>query len=888
MLLINCSPAKKHSLDSIYEQFRNPPAEDLPVVYWFWNGDMNPDTIRQQLVRMKKSGTVSGAVIMAWEGLSIDYLSDEWFDRVKFACGEAKKNGLKIWLYDEIRWPSGHAGGHVLRENPNLRARCLAQEIHKISGSKNVAIDLPEKTVAVVVSRRENGRVKITSWGDWSKEKNGAQFRWQAQDGDWRVHVFYEEQCQFKPSFLEGGYVDLLNPQVAEKFIELTHERYFQEMPEYFGSVVEAIITDEPGLYCNLKPFMINPGAVPFTPDLFDKFYEKKNYDLRRYLPALWENIGDETAAVRADFYDFLAKQFGESYLQPLQNWCAEHDIQLNVQPVHEETMKYDAFLQGDYFQVMQYSDLQGCDEVYHWDKSNLTPKLASSAAHLMGKKYVYCEVFGAYGWDLSLSKMKAISDWLFVRGVNRLQLSGFYFSDDNSNWRMEVPPSLFYQNTQWKYLKYFTDYVQRLSTILSQITPDPQIALYRPNLSLRALLSVIDEAEADSLDRKFNELANHLFDSQLDFNFVDDQTLISRAKIVSRTGKCPLLRVTAGKGKMDFKIVLVPFAMVMYEGAFAKIQEFENQGGKVFWFGDSVNFLLKNKNSSPRGRVRVLSEPLVGKNYFQDKKNLVKKIKEKIITDVFVRPENSAINVLHGTVAGAEVYFVCHRDSSFWQGTVSLRAVGVPEFWNAENGTRNIAKNFQTENGRINVALNLAPFGSALIVLLPVDSNPNQTTTPIAARKIEIGKQWKFSPMDGSFPEEIRTIGSWTERQVFDKQKAKAHPHFSGTGVYRQSLDLPDSLFATGKKLVLKINDVRDIAEVWCNGALVGVRCWQPFEFDVTRFVRKGKNEMEIRVTNTPANRYMLVPQNYLFGEKWGKVMASGLVGEVSLVIKF
>ena len=74
---------------------------------------------------MARSKTVGSVCILGWEGLEIEYLSQEWFDKVKYACSIAKKLGLDIWLYDELRWPSGHAGGKVLETNPEYQAKCL-------------------------------------------------------------------------------------------------------------------------------------------------------------------------------------------------------------------------------------------------------------------------------------------------------------------------------------------------------------------------------------------------------------------------------------------------------------------------------------------------------------------------------------------------------------------------------------------------------------------------------------------------------------------------------------------------------------------------------------------------------------------------------------------
>lgn len=39
---------------------------------------------------------------------------------------------------------------------------------------------------------------------------------------------------------------DILNPEAVAKFIELTHDRYYEELKEYFGNTIIAFFTDEP------------------------------------------------------------------------------------------------------------------------------------------------------------------------------------------------------------------------------------------------------------------------------------------------------------------------------------------------------------------------------------------------------------------------------------------------------------------------------------------------------------------------------------------------------------------------------------------------------------------------------------------------------------------
>jgi len=646
---------------SLYNHFQNPPAKFLPVVYWFWNGEISQQGIREQLELIKHSGTVRGVVIMAWEGLRLDYLSEDWFQKVSYACSVAKQLGLKVWLYDEIRWPSGYAGGKVLEMKPELYARCLAREEHRRSGSDSLSLSIPPTTVAVVVAKiADQDRLDGSSLTDMTSHCQQDKFVWYAPEGNWSVNIFYQDSCQFQPTFLGEKYVDLLNPELARTFINITHEQYFQRMPEFFGNVIEAIITDEPGFYCNLKLFNLNPETIPYTPLLFSKYIEKNGYDLKPFLPALWCDIGEKTIAIRTDFYEFIAWLFQQSYLKPLQDWCGQHNIALNIQPAHEETMKHSTIMQGDYFKVMAYSDLYGGDEVYNWDKSAITPLLITSAAHAAGKRDAYCETFAAYGWDLSLEKMKAITDWLFVRGVNQLQLSAFYYAMNDGSWRMEVPPSLFIQNTLWQYLPKFTDYIRRLSLVLSSSQPITKIAIIRPNNTVRARLSLLDETLADEIDQRFIQLSNELFNRQVYFLYLDEETLIQQTALHSASD-VPYLQLVDGDEQHRFELLILPDAEVLHESSYERIRQFFQNGGAVLAFGERLNYLKTDKGMVQQFYASGLAaeKKYYGDWIYNDVDSLAALIHQRIVPDVIVSPSSPQIHYIHTTGVNEDFFFV-------------------------------------------------------------------------------------------------------------------------------------------------------------------------------------------------------------------------------------
>ena len=92
--------------------------------FWFWNGDQQEDELIRQIGMVHASGC-KGIAIHARRGNRTPYLSDRWFALIRLMCGEARRLGLKIWIYDEDGYPSGNAGGRVQQADPDFIQQSL-------------------------------------------------------------------------------------------------------------------------------------------------------------------------------------------------------------------------------------------------------------------------------------------------------------------------------------------------------------------------------------------------------------------------------------------------------------------------------------------------------------------------------------------------------------------------------------------------------------------------------------------------------------------------------------------------------------------------------------------------------------------------------------------
>ena len=83
-------------------------------------------------------------------------------------------------------------------------------------------------------------------------------------------------------------------------------------------------------------------------------------------------------------------------------------------------------------------------------------------------------------------------------------------------------------------------------------------------------------------------------------------------------------------------------------------------------------------------------------------------------------------------------------------------------------------------------------------------------------------------------------------------------------TGCYSTTVKLKTE---AGKRYVLDLGDIRESARVVVNGQDCGTLFCVPFRVDITKQLKKGKNTIDLYVTNLPANRISQMDRE---GKEW------------------
>ncbi|MBP1995102.1 glycosyl hydrolase [Paenibacillus eucommiae] len=575
------------------------------ISFWCLNHDLEDHELKWQLNELKDKG-FCGVFIHPRDGLLTPYLSEHWFEKVEVIIDKCRELDLDVWLYDEDPFPSGTASGRVIADYPEYRARALHNDSFEVNGGK-VCIDFPMgrllRAVAIPVQPADSvSQVDITKYvgtirkewkparishhnyyppyhaagnPHWRTDATGTSFRLECTlpEGSWKICAFIERVIDAQPW---DGYTDVLNPEAVGYFMKLTHESYFSRFGSYFGREIKGIFTDEAKVF----------GSVSWTREFPNHFQQSFGYDIEEHLPHLWYTLGRETAQIRHDYRYALGDLFKKSYITPIFNWCEEKGI-ISTGHISPEEDPIGQTIYSPYLlSVLKQFHLPGTDLIAgqigsaEYPLLHMGPKLASSAAHHMGKNEAIVEAFGANSWELGFKEMKKMADWLMVMGVTDITIHGQFYSVDGPR-KKEAPPSLFYQSSHWPFFSSFISYISEISELVKQGTHKCHVLLYYPQASFSAYYP--DRVlEMNQLRTRLGDLMHQLLSHQWDFDLVDEESLLH---MKTSDGKIRGIQET-------YDVLLLPWCEYLEDGVSHWCRELVADGGQVWLLGSEPQLI--------------------------------------------------------------------------------------------------------------------------------------------------------------------------------------------------------------------------------------------------------------------------------------------------------
>ena len=624
-------------------------------------------------------------------------------------------------------------------------------------------------------------------------------------------------------------------------------------------------------------------GVANWTDKLFDEFARRRGYDMHPWLPVLAGWIVESAASSDRFLWDFR---------KTLSDLVAEYHYDQLTDILHARGMgRYTesheggrAFI-GDGMEVKRRADIPmsatwldgpGRPSKYH----DADVRESASVAHVYGQNLVAAESLTVYrnGWAFSPETLKSTADRMMSNGLNRFVIhTSVHQATDDKIPGLGLGPfgQWFNRHETWAEMaRPWTTYLARSSYMLQQGRFAAEIAYYY--------------GEDSNVTALFGDKMPDL-PAGYSFDFINADALVNLLAV--RDG-----RLTTPSGMTYRVLALDANARHMSLAVLRKVRDLVKGGAVVVGPKPVDSPSLADDQSEFKSIADELWSGRTGKGRVFADATVAQALAAIGAGPDFAytkpRPDTE-LAFVHRVLPDGDVYWVVNRNTRGETVETSFAVTGkAPELWHAETGAVEPAS-YLVANGRTIVPLRLEPDDAVFVVFrkdaaAPALSVPEPVEKEVAA----VPGPWEvaFQPDRGA-PAKItlERLSSWSE---------SADPgikYFSGTAVYKTSLDVPASWLVTGDRFWLDLGDVKNLAEVRINGQLLGTVWKTPFRVDATEALKPGPNALEIKVANLWVNRLIgdkqpgvTKPYTYTaveFYQADSPLQPSGLLGPVKIV---
>lgn len=699
--------------------FENPTTAYRGKPFWSWNGKLEEKELLRQADIIKEMG-FGGFFMHSRTGLETEYLGKEWFELTNKCADYGYGKGMEAWLYDEDRWPSGSAGGLVTREE---QYRAMYLEMNFLTKEAWESWQPDENTVAVfalkgIIPKRNP---QADSPENILFEKSGffGEKR-QLRAGD--VLAQGESAVEFRTrtsvcsdNYNGYCYVNTMNREAIEKYIELTHEKYRESCGDRFGKEICGIFTDEPhrgGVFTDFAEGEVN--AVPYTQDLFEEFKKRFGYSLKERLPELFLRSREaELSKVTRDYFELCQELFLERFAIPVHDWCRKNKLIFTGHVLHEDSLTCQAVMQGSLMRFYEYMDYPGIDILTEGNRCYWVAKQISSVARQLDKEWILSELYGCTGWQMSFEDYKNVGDWQALFGVN-LRCPHLSWYTMKGEAKRDYPASILHQSGWYGDYRYVEDYFSRIHAALHGGKLVCELLVLNPIESVwaRAYSGAFDglmaaDSEMKRLEEQYASLFCILAGNRIDFDYGEEDILARHGRVENG-----LLYV----GSASYRKVLVAGMDTMRGSTLRLLKSFAEQGGEVIFAGAIPGYV----DAEPSGEPGKLAE-VCRKIDFEEqaiRESCLNGEEIRVVSPEQVQAEGNVFAQVFRIEGGRVVMILnVNREQGYRGITLDLGEGSCLEAWDARSG-RVTEPEYTVENGRLSLTMDLEKGGERLYVI--------------------------------------------------------------------------------------------------------------------------------------------------------------------------
>lgn len=872
-----------------------------------------PDQVSTEVLRMDMKRLASNGI----KGVCVEpnfnqyFAGPRWWEQMDAIMEEARALDMRVWLQDEPTFPTGNAN-NAATDHPELQKIYLEEKhIDALGPQKDLSflikqslddirysfmdsqdnpepssenqvpgsgdgkqIDMGPSLLSVVACKKlnKNGEVDGNYINLTNKVLDGV-LTWDVPEGHWRIFIVYTIRYgKGRPNYL-----NIIDRDAVKLLIETNYESHYKRYAEDFGNTFAGFFSDEPEFgniysYSNDNSIGRKRMPLPWSTELANLLFEKLGDHDFKWLPALWYESGECTASIRYNYMDTLTRLFEKNFSIQISDWCRLHNCEYIGHVV--EDMGNHAKLGcgvGHYFRAMKGQDYAGIDLVLQQIKPGMDyedfswqggetggeffhyglAKLGSSAAHIDPKKKgrSICEIFAAYGYSLGLKNQKWLFDHMMVRGINNFIPAWNLVNSSNEKCsRYEGDP-------QFRYNHIMTAYTNRICNLLSNgVHIAPVAVLYHA------------EAEWSGDYMQFEKPVRVLLQNQIDCDILPADVFAERdAYQTSVYNKSLMINQEA------YQALIIPYSRYLTTAVAEFIEESIQQNFPVFF----IDALPEGIVGAIDDKKQELLLNAISMCCVVPLESLAEVLWEQNSYEIIASDTPTGLRYYHYKKDDSDLFMFFNEEPFDKIQTVIDIPIDKPVVLYDAFNNKLMPADVKWSNGITNLFLSLHPYQSC-IVIFGENNFAEYLEEPFlmdqTENTIDIGYAWELSFADRSkYPLFDKKVILNNLINITDYGNA---PHFCGIMRYNTYFYLENK----PEKALLSLGKVYEIAEVWINEVLVGVRLAPPYHFDLYGLLKEGVNSIRIEVVNT------LVHEIKDVYSKFGVIEPSGLIGPVEI----
>ncbi len=769
-----------------------------------------------------------------------------------------------------------------------------------------------------------------------SKLDSEGRLRWSVPDGDWQIlrlgcTVGDHARVSTSSDGWKGYALDVLDAGAFGR---------------YWDAVVEPLIADAGSLAGRTLKYLHTDSweieAVNWTPTLREEFRRRRGYDLVPFLPVLTGRIVESRSMSHRFLHDYrrtLGDLAIDNHYRLFRDGAHKHGLEIHPEAGGPHAVPIDAQ------RCLGFTDVP-MSEFWAWswrhrvgESNRFFVKQPASAAHTYGRRLVAAEGFTTIGphWQETIwDNLKPSFDRAACEGLNLLVWHAVVCSPEEEGYPgiQYFAGTHFNPNTTWWFQSGpFIAYMNRCQWLLQQgLVVADACYYYGDHVPNFAQLKRSDPA--------------HVLPGY-DYDVVTEEVLLTRMS--ARDGRLVL------PDGMSYRVLVLPAHRAISLPVLRKVRELVKEGATVVGPRPVDATGLSGYPHSDAEVKRIADELWDGTGMMAKGGVIAEKTARQVLLDSGVIPDFefqgqdalTALDYLHRRDGDAEIYFVSNRSNRWEDVRCAFRVEGKsPELWLPDSGAIRRVLAWDSSDGQTRVALRLEPYGSVFVVFraaggaravsvtrngAPVfavasaprldsavelwdeagamrlcaeeageyeirtgDGRAVKIDVPAAPPPIALADGWVLHapPLEmlssATRRLELDSLQSWIR---FDDPVVKYH---SGTLEYTRQFDVDADWVVAGRRVVLELGTVHEVAEVVLNGRAFDPLWKPPFAVEVSSALKPGRNHLVVRVTNFWPNRVIgdqsLPPErrvtktNIRNLTKDTALMESGLLGPVRL----